>query len=217
MAEAKDTIAGILSSLENSAMPTDFDRDLSLSAAISGMIVTLYSEDSWEFLSIGLEEALAGDGTTLLLLADFYNDRDAEGGYLTNLVEANYAIACADEITYPFSSTDLTQEIVAASKVFGKYFAYGESSCDGWAAGIGNQELDYKVDLQSPVMIVGTTGDPATPYEQAVTLSSLMKGSYLLTFEGEGHTAYGSSDCVGKVVDDYLAGEEISEDSLYCR
>ena len=65
------------------------------------MIVTLYSEDSWEFLSIGLEEALAGDGTTLLLLADFYNDRDAEGGYLTNLVEANYAIACADEITYP--------------------------------------------------------------------------------------------------------------------
>ena len=45
------------------------------------------------------------------------------------------------------SSTDLTQEIVAASKVFGKYFAYGESSCDGWAAGIGNQVLDYRVEL----------------------------------------------------------------------
>jgi len=217
MAEAKDTIAGLLSSLENSSMPTDFDRDLSLSAAIAGIIVTLYSQDSWEFLSVGLEEGLAGDGTTLLLLADFYNDRDAEGGYLTNLVEANYAIACADEITYPLPTADLTKEIAAASKVFGKYFAYSESSCDGWAAGIGNQKLDYRVELPNPVMIVGTTGDPATPYEQAVTLSSLMQGSYLLTFEGEGHTAYGSSDCVGSVVDDYLAGKTISEDSLYCR
>ena len=127
MAEAKDTIAGLLSSLENSSMPTDFDRDLSLSAAIAGMIVTLYSQDSWEYLSIGLEEGLAGDGTTLLLLADFYNDRDAEGGYLTNLVEANYAIACADEITYPLPTADLTKGITAASKVFGKYHYPGDT------------------------------------------------------------------------------------------
>jgi pimeloyl-ACP methyl ester carboxylesterase len=217
MAEAKDTIAGLLESLENSSMATDFDRDLSLSAAIAGIIVTLYSKENWEFLSIGLDDGLAGDGTTLLLLADFYNDRDSRGGYLTNLVEANYAIACADEITYPDSTSDITEQIAAASSVFGKYFAYGESSCDGWAEGIGNRVLDFNVELLNPVMIVGTTGDPATPYEQAVTLSSLIKGSYLLTFEGEGHTAYGSSDCVGKVVDDYLAGKEILENALNCK
>ena len=216
MAEAKDTIAGLLESLENSSMPTDFDRDLSLSAAIAGIIVTLYSEDNWEFLSTGLEEGLAGDGTALLLLADFYNDRDSEGGYLTNLVEANYAIACADEITYPTSTDDLTGQIAESSKVFGKYFAYGEGSCDGWAEGIGNRVLDYNVELPNPVMIVGTTGDPATPYEQAVALSSLMKGSYLLTFQGEGHTAYGSNACIGQVVDDYLAGNEIAQEALYC-
>ncbi len=108
------------------------------------MIVTLYSKDSWEYLSLRLKRVLQRR-TTLLLLADFYNDRDAEGGYLTNLVEANYAIACADEITYPLPTADLTKEIAAASKVFGKYFAYGESSCDGWADGVGNQELDYSV------------------------------------------------------------------------
>jgi len=43
-----------------------------------------------------------------------------------------------------------------------------------------------------------------------------MKGSYLLTFQGEGHTAYGSNACIGQVVDDYLAGNEIAQDALYC-
>ncbi len=216
MNEAKDTIAGILAGLENGTLPTDYERDLSLSAAIAGMIVTLYSEANWEFLSVGIEEALEGDGTMLLLLADFYNDRDSEEGYLTNLVEANYAIACADEKTYPLSEKDLSTEITAASKVFGKYFSYGDSSCEGWPPGIGNSVLNYEITPETGPLIIGTTGDPATPYEQAVTLSSLIGGSHLLTFKGEGHTVYGSNGCVDDLVDSYLSGENLSDLDLNC-
>lgn len=216
LGEAKDTIAGILAGLENRTLPTDYERDLSLSAAIAGMIVTLYSEANWEFLSIGIGDALAGDGTTLLLLADFYNDRDPDDGYLTNLVEANYAIACADEKTYPLAEKDLTAEITDASQVFGKYFAYGESSCEGWPAGIGNRVLNFEVTPKTAPLIIGTTGDPATPYEQAVTLNSLIGGSNLLTYQGEGHTVYGSNSCVGGIVDRYLAGEDLSGQDLTC-
>lgn len=216
MNEAKDTIAGILAGLENGTLATDYERDLSLSAAIAGMIVTLYSEANWEFLSVGIEEALAGDGTTLLLLADFYNDRSSDEGYLTNLVEANYAIACADEKTYPAAEADLSDQIAEASSVFGEYFAYGGSYCDGWPSGIGNTVLNYEVFPKTGPLIIGTTGDPATPYEQAVTLNSLIGGSHLLTFKGEGHTVYGSDACVDGLVDSYLSGEDLSKLDLNC-
>ena len=212
--EAKDTIGSILRNLERNTLPTDYDRDLSLSAAIAGIIVTLYSEGSWPYLSAGIEDALKGDGTMLLLLADFYNDRDSEGGYLTNLVEANSAIACADEKTYPVNGEDLSEAIANASPVFGKYFAYGDGSCFGWPEGIGNTVLDFNVTPSTKPLIIGTTGDPATPYQHAIVLSELLKGSDLLTFEGEGHTAYGSNPCVDSVVDSYLAGEPL--DKLLC-
>ena len=214
MNEAKDTIGRILRNLERNTLPTDYDRDLSLSAAIAGIIVTLYSEGSWPYLSAGIEDALKGDGTMLLLLADFYNDRDSEGGYLTNLVEANSAIACADEKTYPVNGEDLSDAIINASPVFGKYFAYGDGSCFGWPEGIGNTVLDFNVTPSTKPLIIGTTGDPATPYQHAIVLSELLKGSDLLTFEGEGHTAYGSNPCVDSVVDSYLAGEPL--DKLLC-
>ena len=214
--EAKDTIGSILRGLEDRVMPTDYDRDLSLSAAIAGIIVTLYSQDSWPYLSSAIEDALAGDGSLLLMLADFYNDRDTEGGYLTNIVEANSAIDCADQLTYPEIEQDLTSAITAASPVFGKYFAYGEGSCSGWPDGIGNQVLDFELNPTSQVLIVGTTGDPATPYEQAVSLNRMIAGSLLITFEGEGHTAYGSNPCVNDLVDRYLAGESLVQGDLTC-
>jgi hypothetical protein len=64
--------------------------------------------------------------------------------------------------------------------------------------------------------VVGTTGDPATPYQQAVSLAKILSGATLLTFEGEGHTAYGSSDCVNQYVEDYLLGEEFPASELLC-
>ena len=64
--------------------------------------------------------------------------------------------------------------------------------------------------------MVGTTGDPATPFVQAQALSEILDGAKLLTFEGEGHTAYGSNPCVNEVVDQYLSGAPIDSLKLLC-
>jgi hypothetical protein len=77
-------------------------------------------------------------------------------------------------------------------------------------------ELDYGVALSTGPLVVGTTGDPATPYQQAVSLAKILSGATLLTFEGEGHTAYGSSDCINKYVEDYLLGGELPASELLC-
>lgn len=205
---SKARIASFLIARESSPLPTFDDRGLALQAAIAGIIVTLYSADSWQFLSQAFEEAFEGNGSTFLLLADFYNDRDPDGGYLSNITEANYAIGCSDGALWP-EVPDRSAEIREASTILGRYFSAEDTSCDGWPEGIGMQKLDFTVPLANGPLVIGTTGDPATPYEQAVSLSELLNGATLLTFVGEGHTAYGSNDCVNETVDRYLAGETL--------
>ena len=206
---SKTRIANFLIARESSPLPTFDDRGLALQSAIAGIIVTLYAEESWQFLSQAFEEAFEGNGSTFLLLADFYNDRDPDGGYLSNITEANYAIGCSDQAIWP-ELPDRSAEIREASLILGRYFSAEDSSCEGWPSGIGMEQLDFTVPLANGPLVVGTTGDPATPYAQAVSLSELLDGARLLTFEGEGHTAYGSNDCVNQIVDDYLAGNEIA-------
>ena len=212
---AMTQISGFMQAREVRPLPTDGDRELGISATLAGIIVTLYSQSSWDYLSQAFDDAFAGDGTLMLWLADFYNDRDPEGGYVSNINEANYAINCADEAFEP-PAQDLTDEILQASVVFGKYFAYPVDSCSGWPAGIGGVELDFTQPLSNGPLIIGTTGDPATPYEQAVTLAELLDGASLLTLRGEGHTAYGTSTCIDSLVDSYLAGNDLGDGNLTC-
>ena len=213
---ARERIAKFLRAREIKPLPTFEDRELSLQAAIAGIIVTLYSQESWQYLSQALDEAFEGNGSTFLLLADFYNDRDPEGGYLSNITEANYAIACSDEAIWS-ELPDLGSELALASSIFGRYFSSDEDSCQGWPEGTGMQQLDFTIPLANGPLVVGTTGDPATPYQQAVALSELLDGAKLVTFEGEGHTAYGSNACVNTLVDKYLSGMDLSSGSLTCR
>lgn len=212
---ALEQISNFLLERESVPLPTDFDRELGISATLAGVIVTLYSERSWVYLSQAFEEAFDGDGTTFMWLADFYNDRDPKGGYLTNINEANYAINCADDSQFSVSE-EKNEEIMAASPVFGKYFSYPADSCIGWPKGRGMEKLNYAQDLQIGPLIIGTTGDPATPYEQAVSLAELLDGAKLITLKGEGHTAYGQNSCINTLVDSYLAGDDLGTGNLTC-
>ena len=214
--QALKKVGELLVKLETSQLPTQYDRDAGLTVALYGIIAALYAEQSWPYLTQAFQEAFDGDGSTLLLLADFYNDKDPDGGYLSNISEANVAINCADERVGPEEFASLREDVLTASSVFGKYFGYPELGCLGWPEGKSMIELDYGVTLSTGPLVVGTTGDPATPYQQAVSLAKILSGATLLTFEGEGHTAYGSSDCVNKYVEDYLLGGELPASELLC-
>lgn len=209
-------VAKFLQDREGKTLPTQLDRELSLQATLAGIIAALYSEESWVFLSQAFGEAFEGDGTTFLLLADFYNNRELETGYTSNLNEANLAISCADSRIPEAEAAALDPKFAAASAVFGKYFAQPHLGCEGWPEGKSMVPLDFKVKLANSPLVVGTTGDPATPYSQAVALSELLDGAQLLTLKADRHTAYGSSTCIDAVVEAYFRGEDIGTSNITC-
>ena len=214
--DALKRVDELLSGLQTTKLSSQYDREVGLTVALYGIFAALYSQASWTYLTQAFEEAFQGDGSTLLLLADFYNDKDPDGGYLSNINEANTAINCADERVAPEDFAMVKQAALDASQVFGKYFAYPELGCLGWPQGKSMVEIDYTVDLEVGPLVIGTTGDPATPYQQAVSLAKLLNGATLLTFQGEGHTAYGSDTCVNDYVENYLLGENLGSAELIC-
>ena len=214
--DALKRVDELLSDLQTTKLSSQYDREVGLTVALYGIFAALYSQASWTYLTQAFEEAFQGDGSTLLLLADFYNDKDPDGGYLSNINEANTAINCADERVAPEDFAMVKQAALDASQVFGKYFAYPELGCLGWPQGESMVEIDYTVGLEVGPLVIGTTGDPATPYQQAVSLAKLLNGATLLTFQGEGHTAYGSDTCVNDYVENYLLGENLGSAELIC-
>ena len=215
-ASALSVVKDFLLERERETLPTQLDRELSLQATLTGIVATLYSEQSWIYLSQAFEEALDGDGTTFLLLADFYNERELKG-YVSNQNEANRAISCADGRVADAEAAELNPRLIAASEVFGKYFAEPQLACIGWPEGKSKVELNYSVQLANPPLVVGTTGDPATPYSQAVELKELLDGATLLTLEADRHTAYGSNICIDAIVEAYFRGQDIGSGDKTCK
>ncbi|RKN38376.1 alpha/beta hydrolase [Streptomyces hoynatensis] len=219
-------LAGLLAGLEESPLPTsDPDgRKLTSLIALTAVAAALYSPDTWDYLTLGLQEAVwSGTGDTLLYLADLYTGRDAQGRY-SNQNAANNAINCADDPSgmSPEEATAHEDELTGISPVFGEYMAATLTGCEGWPVSASETERPaYEArDAASPLLLVATTGDPATPYEGAARMQEAIGGpgvAPLLSFDGEGHSAYTSGDaCVTGVVNAHLLTGEVPEDGRAC-
>ena len=202
-------------------LPTDDDaRPLTRNLAFYGIAVALYSDDSWPYLTGALRLALVdGDGTGLLQLADMYNDRKPDGTFGSNSFSAFRAVGCADSR----GSTDLATmeaerlKILEVAPTLGESFAFGGLVCADWPTPV--VEIDYDISAKgaAPIVVIGTTGDPATPYESAEALAGTLESATLLTWEGEGHTAYGrSNSCIKEAVDAYFLEGTVPAEGLVC-
>lgn len=220
VASAQQRIIGLLKDLELKALPTNSDRELTIWAAVTGVIMPLYSSAWWPALNQGFDEALNGDGTTLLALADTYNDRSEDGSYATNLMEANIAISCLDsrEPADKKSIDAQNARVLEASPVLGRYWQFGALGCEQWPFPVVAHPETYAAKGSEPILVVGTTGDPATPYNQAVSLANrVLSNGRLVTFNGEGHTAYGQDNaCVNDAVDAYFIENVVPEEDPNC-
>jgi pimeloyl-ACP methyl ester carboxylesterase len=226
VATGNATLVGLLEEVEEEPLPTSdpAGRVLTAGTATTAIASALYSEEIWEYLTLGLREALfSGTGDTLLLLTDLYYGRDpATGGY-SNLAPANVAINCADDPS-EMSLEEVREhqdEFVAASPVFGSYMVWGLSGCTGWPFQESSEPPVYSApDAAEPLLLVATTGDPATPYAGAVHMQEVIGGpgvAPLLTYEGEGHGAYSSGDaCVTEAVNNHLLRGEVPPDGTTC-
>lgn len=221
-AGAKADIAGILESSDESPLQTDQGRPLTQSLAVLGLATAMYDEtNGWPFLRSALSQALNGDGSALLFLSDIYTDRSEDGSYTTNQNEAIYAVNCLDrpDQTSPEEIEAGIARFQDASPTFGDYLAWSSLPCRYWAASGGPESQPHEISAPGaePILVVGTTRDPATPYMWAEGLADQLESGVLLTYEGDGHTAYFRGNaCIDGSVDDYLITGEVPADGTRC-
>ncbi|MEU6381781.1 alpha/beta hydrolase [Streptomyces sp. NPDC046909] len=218
--DVKDRIAKLLTDLDSTPIPGVGLRKLTQTAATSGIVQSLYSQDFWEYLTEGLDQAYDGDGRVLMLLADSMNGRNEDGEY-SNVTAANIAINCADDksrYTEDYVERKLP-EFRSASPVFGDYLAWAMVSCTDWAVAGAADRPDVSASGSAPILVVGNTGDPATPYEGARKMvEALGEGVGVeLTYKGQGHGAYDSKNkCVQSAVNGYLLDGKVPAAGTVC-
>lgn len=181
-------------------------RQLTRNLAMTGLLQTLYDQSLWTYLDQGLVAAGRGDGRILLFFADYYNKRNADGTY-DAIQNGGFAAAfCVDfpspsDVSY-YDSLGPTYE--KASPFFGKWFQYGNLLCGDWPVKLKGSRTPLPIQDAPPILLVGGTNDPATPYVDAQSVNRQISGSILLTRQGNGHTSYGSSACSHAAEDAYL-------------
>ncbi|WP_415951085.1 alpha/beta hydrolase [Streptomyces sp. KLOTTS4A1] len=218
--DVQSRITNFLKDLDSEPLPGIGRRELTQTAATSGIAQSLYSKDFWEYLTDGLESAYEGDGRILMALADAMSGRNPDGTY-SNIQAANVAINCADDKPR-YTVEDVKAKLPdfrAASPVFGDYLAWGMLGCEDWAVDGAAEHPDVSAEGAAPILVIGNTGDPATPYEGARRMvESLGDGVGIeLTYKGEGHGAYDSgSKCVREAVDGYLLDGKLPESGTVC-
>ncbi|MFG2871402.1 alpha/beta hydrolase [Streptomyces sp. NPDC048338] len=214
-----DRIVRLLGRLDRDPLPVG-ERRLTEGLALTGIAVTLYGQGNWPLLTSALREAENGNGAELLSLADSYNDRDATGHYSTQS-HSQRAISCADSSTRPTAAQAkaLVPEFRALSPVFGAFLAWDTAGwCANWPVAGESATPGASAPGAGPILVVGTTGDPATPYEGAERMAKALGPGVgiLVTNKGEGHGAYGESACVTQMVDAYLLDGKVPAYGTTC-
>ncbi|WP_411150300.1 alpha/beta hydrolase [Streptomyces sp. A30] len=219
--QGSQKIADLLKEIDANPLPTSSGRELTQTLAVTGIVLPLYSQDSWPTLTSALEAAEQGDGSELLALADGYNERDPSGRYGTT-THSQRVISCLDDKQRPTAAETkkLLPEFEKISPVFGTFLGWDTAGwCHNWPVAGQHESPEVSAPGAAPILVVGNTGDPATPYEGAQKMADeLGKGvGVVLTWKGQGHGAYGSgSDCVDSTVNAYLLAGTVPRDGKVC-
>jgi pimeloyl-ACP methyl ester carboxylesterase len=205
--EAEADTRAILASLAASPLRASDGRMLGSATMFTAIILPLYSAESWPYLTQLFDSVKAGDADFAFQLADNYYSRNPDGTYSDNSTEAFIAVNCLD---YPTETTteELAGEAARLAELaptFGPAMSYGGTSCARWPFPATRVRAPIAAAGSAPIVVVGTTNDPATPYVWAQALAAQLENGHLVTYRGEGHTAYNKSNaCVDDAVDSFF-------------
>jgi pimeloyl-ACP methyl ester carboxylesterase len=180
------------------------------------VISAMYTKERWPDLGSALDKLGDGQASGVFQLADAYADRDSNGEY-TNLFDANAAVNCADEAK-PVNLERVRQlqnEWRQKYPLFGPPLAVSLMTCALWPAGRDPYPVGPATGAP-PILVVGTKGDPATPYEQTPKLAAMLGVGVVLTWDGEGHTAYPETRCITSAVNKYLLTVQPPKEGTVC-
>jgi pimeloyl-ACP methyl ester carboxylesterase len=210
----------LMAEIEEDPLPaprTNDDRLVGPGLAWSAVLGSMYLQNGREALEGALALAEQGDGSFLLLLSDPYRGRQADGTY-SNVIDAYTSNICLD-YEAPGDIADFeafSDELRPIAPRFSGFIAYNDLACAFWPTPATREPAAVTATGAPPIVVVGSTGDPATPYEWSVDLAGSLESGVLVTREGEGHTAIGASNCVRRAIVDYLVELEVPQDALTC-
>ena len=216
---AIDTIADLLIALRESPIRAEDGREVNSVVLRTAINAALYDRGSWKYLTQAFTGVLKGDPALAQALADSYVER-GERGYTGNLFEAIYAVNCLDKpVTTDRAALEREGEQLDAADPLRRADNsddLGNPVCANWPVEPEGAPAPVTAVGSPAILVLGTTGDPATPYEWARSLAGQLPEGVLLTLVGEGHTAYRDGDaCINGRVDAYLV-EGTVPDAVRC-
>ena len=167
----------------------------------NALLAGLYAASDWPELGNALATDTAGNGADVVAMSDHYS---MDGS--TNGADAGEAIDCLD---HPASKvlgaySELATVFAQSAPVFGPLLAWGEAGCAVWPVPATRTPAPATAPGSPPILVIGTTHDPATPYAWSVSLAGELSKGDLLTVEGSDHVSYFYSACVRADVQAYL-------------
>ncbi|MFD5052502.1 alpha/beta hydrolase [Streptomyces tendae] len=223
-----DLVVGLEAALDDTPLATPDDGELDGDGLVDAISGALYRQDYWPALRVGLEAAADDNGEVLHDLAEALGQHGRGGGTddgtateESNEDDAFRAITC-DDSSNRYTVADVESRLpdfLEASPLFGPGLAWSALSCDGWPVPGAARHPEVGAPGAAPVLLVGNTGDPATPYEGAARMAQRLgeKVGVELTYEGEGHGAYDSGNaCVQDTVNAYLLNGTLPKPGTVC-
>ena len=175
----------------------------------------LYTPSSWPTLETGLALLGKGDPSVLHGLFDSYIGLSSSG--VSNEFEAEAAVTCLDTPAPSLAALEAAAPAAEkAAPVFGLFNLYSEALCSVWPVPATGRPRVLRAVGSPPIVVVATTGDPATPYAEGVALAGQLQHGVLLTRVGEGHTAYAYSSCIRSYVNSYLLDLTVPPPGVRC-
>lgn len=217
--EVVDTVLDELEKLDRKPVSGAGGLQLTEGWAMLGVARAMYDQGIWSELTDAIVALRKGNGSPLGQLALQYAERSPNGSYTGNIMEVIYAVNCLDhpEETDPDKRKELAERATKEAPIWGRFLVTGTTACAEWPVEPVNQPHTIEAKGADPILVVGTTRDPATPYEWAQRLDDQLADSRLVTHDGDGHTAYmRQNDCVDKAVDTYWLTGKMPEEGLRC-
>ena len=185
-------------------------ESLGPSELATAALIPTYEPEGVPLFYKALTSALKGDATGMLALADAY-----EGSVKYTLYAA---VECIDS-PHPVGSKDyqaFAGELEVLSPRFGGAIANELLPCAFWPAPVHSVVGPVTAPDAAPILVVGTTGDSATPYQQAVNVAATLQHGRLITFQGDSHTSFGRSTCVENAETAYFVDLRLPADGTIC-
>ncbi|MEO5900513.1 MAG: alpha/beta hydrolase [Ilumatobacteraceae bacterium] len=191
---------------------------LTRGAALSAVSQAMYDSSDWPTLATALAQAQQGDGTGLMELYDQYLRRQPDGTY-DNSLEAFPVILCMSSAT----RTTVAEEDAEAPKITAIAPRLSPGTTGGYQCSFFPPSPDPRITITGqgagPILVVGTTGDPATPLAGTRNMAKALEQGVLLVVDGEHHTGYRVNACSITTVDNYLIDpvNDLPKDGAECK